>query len=217
MTQSPMLELNAENDVVLAFTTPIVYVKGSHTEDLNSKLTALIHQKMASDPGVKKSNTGWHSQTDLTNWNHPAIGKMFDLIEPILRTMSGGISGKVPWPGKISFSAWANVNQRNQYNKMHNHPGFHWSGVYYVNMGGEEDDVSESGKIEFQDPRSSASMIPMPGTPFGQTMSLKPKAGSLLIFPSFLYHAVTPYMGDGERISIAFNALLQPDETTKGW
>lgn len=215
--QSAKLELSAEKDVVLAFTTPIIYIKGSNTEALNAELTELIQQKMVSDSGVKKSNTGWHSQTDLTNWDHPAIGQMFGLIEPVLRTMSGGIAGKAPWPGKISISAWANVNRKNQYNKIHNHPGYHWSGVYYVEMGDEDDEVSDSGKIEFQDPRGFASMVPMPGKPFGQTMSLKPKAGSLLIFPSFLFHAVTPYIGDGERISIAFNASLLPSEATKNW
>lgn len=217
MVQLAKLELSTEEDIVLGFTTPIVYIKGTDTETLNANLADIIRQKMETDPGVKKSNTGWHSQTDLATWDQPAIKEMFGLIEPVLRTISGGVCGKAPWPGRISYSAWANVNRQNQYNKMHNHPGFHWSGVYYVDMGDGDNEASESGKIEFQDPRGFASMVPMPGKPFGQTMSLKPKAGSLLIFPSFIYHAVTPYTGDDKRISIAFNASLQPSDVTKNW
>jgi len=32
-----------------------------------------------------------------------------------------------------------------------------------------------------------------------------PRAGVLALFPSWLVHAVRPYTGAGERISIAFN------------
>ena len=38
--------------------------------------------------------------------------------------------------------------------------------------------------------------------------SYLPSAGSLVIFPSYVTHAVNPFRGPGERISIAFNARL---------
>jgi hypothetical protein len=30
----------------------------------------------------------------------------------------------------------------------------------------------------------------------------------LLLFPSFLYHYTSPYLGSGERICIAFNVVI---------
>ena len=35
-----------------------------------------------------------------------------------------------------------------------------------------------------------------------------PKAGRLVLFPSWLLHQVRPYRGTAERISIAFNLSL---------
>jgi hypothetical protein len=31
----------------------------------------------------------------------------------------------------------------------------------------------------------------------------------MLVFPSWLYHWVMPFRGHGERISIAFNAMIE--------
>ena len=35
-----------------------------------------------------------------------------------------------------------------------------------------------------------------------------PQSGDVVVFPSYLRHAVFPYRGSGERISVAFNARL---------
>ena len=35
-----------------------------------------------------------------------------------------------------------------------------------------------------------------------------PQSGDVVVFPSYLRHAVFPYRGGGERISVAFNARL---------
>ncbi len=45
------------------------------------------------------------------------------------------------------------------------------------------------------------------GALFGNVFALPPKAGGLLVFPSWLCHWVHPYAGPGERISLAFNNL----------
>ena len=36
----------------------------------------------------------------------------------------------------------------------------------------------------------------------------KPKVGDFYVFPSYLYHFVNPFYGDGERRSISFNAVV---------
>ncbi|MDP7462577.1 MAG: putative 2OG-Fe(II) oxygenase, partial [Alphaproteobacteria bacterium] len=39
----------------------------------------------------------------------------------------------------------------------------------------------------------------------GSSETIPPKAGRILMFPSWLSHAVRPYTGTRQRISIAFN------------
>jgi hypothetical protein len=48
-------------------------------------------------------------------------------------------------------------------------------------------------------------MVPTPGDPFGQKALVRPRAGAMVVFPGWMYHFANPYLGQGERISIAFN------------
>ena len=90
-------------------------------------------------------------------------------------------------------------------------PGFVWSGVFHVDGGKGEAAPAGNGNIEFMDPR--------PGNHHATKYALRPYAGQVLIFPSWLWHYVNPFRGQGERISIAFNAkvkISQPEETGAG-
>jgi hypothetical protein len=46
------------------------------------------------------------------------------------------------------------------------------------------------------------------GQSAGSAQTIRPKPGLMVLFPSFLLHAVRPYRGQGLRISIAFNLGL---------
>ena len=37
-----------------------------------------------------------------------------------------------------------------------------------------------------------------------------PEEGTMIVFPSWLHHAVHPFRGDGERRSVSFNLNLRP-------
>ena len=43
------------------------------------------------------------------------------------------------------------------------------------------------------------------GQSVGAAETIRPRPGLLFLFPSWLFHQVRPYRGDGLRISIAFN------------
>ena len=49
-----------------------------------------------------------------------------------------------------------------------------------------------------------------PGDPYGEPLRVRPEAGLLVIFPSWLYHWVHPYGGQTPRIAVSFNASLTP-------
>jgi hypothetical protein len=42
-----------------------------------------------------------------------------------------------------------------------------------------------------------------------EKFTYKPSTGEILVFPSYFYHQVEMKQTDGERISLAFNALLR--------
>ena len=110
-------------------------------------------------------------------------------------------------------SPGANVNGPGHGNEFHTHPGSFWSGTYYVDDGGIGEDPSLGGEFEIQDPRGIAPAMYAPllafnvpgGLAAGSSETISPKAGTMLMFPAWLSHAVQPYLGTRQRISIAFN------------
>ena len=63
-----------------------------------------------------------------------------------------------------------------------------------------DDDDTHAGWIEFGRPFAS-----LPQPPDAALRHLCPKVGTLLLFPSYLFHRTLPYAGSGERISISFD------------
>jgi hypothetical protein len=80
--------------------------------------------------------------------------------------------------------------------------------VYYVDPGSYSPDSSLSGILEFLDPRAGAEAVRAPGDPYGEPVRVRPQAGLLVIFPSWLYHWVHPYQGDTPRVAVSFNASV---------
>ena len=64
--------------------------------------------------------------------------------------------------------------------------------------------------LEFLDPRAGVEAVTAPGDPYGEPFRVRPQAGLLVVFPSWLYHWVHPYAGQTPRIAISFNATLAP-------
>ncbi len=201
------IALDPEQDFIQAFATPIVNTNIGGADRLNLALKELILAKRDKEEGLKKSNVGgWHSTTDLFLWEEPPIITLRTLVHRLVIQAATQMCGEPPKDGKLSFEAWANVNGQGDFNRVHNHPGSHLSGVYYVDVGAPYDPNGEAGQLEFQDPRGFLNMHPMPGKGIGKSLLVKPKEGKIVIFPSFIFHTALPHKGERERISIAFNA-----------
>jgi len=111
---------------------------------------------------------------------------------------------------RVHTDAWFHVTRRNGHFGVHNHPLASWSGVYCVDSGQHDGTSSDSGRLSFINPNSLAGMYidagnASLGDPFGrgnQGFDLTP--GQLVLFPSWVQHYVMPFVGDGERITVAF-------------
>lgn len=103
---------------------------------------------------------------------------------------------------KFEFdSMWCNVNYKNDYNMIHSHGHFDFSGAYYVKT------PKNCGQIVFRDPRPAAVTSDFITTQFnnGEVFRIEPEVGKLLIFPSYLDHMVLPSKTKDDRVSISWN------------
>ncbi len=200
------------------FPTPLVMVSLSGHEAIDAALGALVRARAASHPSVARSNVGgWQSDTDFEQWCGPAglavldaarrLGNMVTAV-----TEPGGLKRtEIPW----RVNAWANLNEAGNANEMHTHAGAYWSGAYYVDTG-ETEGAPTGGEFEILDPRGVTPIMYAPHLKIainsclsaGLSEYLKPRAGQIFLFPSWLYHGVRPYLGARTRISVAFNLCL---------
>lgn len=105
-------------------------------------------------------------------------------------------------------SLWINVMSRDGQHTAHIHPHSVVSGTYYVSV------PKGAAAIRFEDPRLAMMMAAPPkkqkASRENQTfVSIAPKAGTLLLWESFLRHDVPPNTARGPRISISFNYAIR--------
>jgi uncharacterized protein (TIGR02466 family) len=203
-------EVVMEKQVAMAYPTPIGRFRVPGAEAVNGELRRLILENERAQPTDDYANVGgWHSRHDLLEWPGPAIDALKGWIQEALHHMLAASTDNRPPRGSFAAVAWANVARQGHYHRVHNHPSCAWSGVYYVDAGAEAPGHPLSGVLEMCDPRPFTEMVAAPGSPYGKRVIFRPETGMMVLFPSWLYHFVNPYYGEGERISIAFNARWQ--------
>ncbi len=104
------------------------------------------------------------------------------------------------------LSTWVVRQFENEYNPPHLHKG-HISGLGYLKLpqsfGNTIQRLKKNnthGEINFM--HGSEQFLST------GIKTEKPKVGDFYVFPSYLYHFVNPFYGDGERRSISFNAVV---------
>jgi len=169
----------------------------------NNLLTQQIMNWSKVDEGVKKTNmNGWHSPTTMHQKEEytPLIKELYNMMHEVW---------KEEWLDRKPFlgNMWANINPPGSMNRAHIHPNSLWSGVYYIKA------PQNSGQLKIEDPRSVALMsrprqkdVPKPER-LWREHSYDPKAGRLIMFPSWLNHCVDPNNSNDIRISVSFNFM----------
>lgn len=190
----------------LFFSTPIWIEEISNHEKINEDLKKFIYiEKKTSPEGTQKSNVkGWHSKDfDLKN---DALKNFVDEISLII----GMAVKEMGWDLEIQAvkitSMWAIINNKDAFNEKHHHGNSSLSAAYYVKA------EKDAGNIVFFDPRQANvfhhPVSKKPNELNAQVQSVSPKAGTLVLFPSYLEHKVNPNLSNEERIVISFNISL---------
>jgi Flp pilus assembly protein TadD len=101
----------------------------------------------------------------------------------------------------VLAGAWSVQLGRGGYHVNHYHDQGWISSAYYAAVPEESDDAAlRSGWLKFGEPR-----FPAPGaTP---ELYVRPVAGMLVLFPSYLWHGTNPIRGMQPRVALAFDAV----------
>jgi uncharacterized protein (TIGR02466 family) len=198
------------------FATPVAAMELPDGDARNAELKRIILARRAQTTSVQASNAGgWHSDRDFQDWGGPRVAEILGFARELANRMTADRSGKqarLDW----TTSIWANVNEFGDANMCHYHAGAFWSGTYYVDDGGCAVDPSLGGEFEMLDPRGPGPGMYAPALKFtgedgasvGAAETIPPRAGVMILFPSWLLHQVRPYRGKATRISIAFNLSI---------
>ncbi|HET8817947.1 MAG TPA: putative 2OG-Fe(II) oxygenase [Xanthomonadaceae bacterium] len=167
---------------------------------------------------VDRNDHLFESRFDLFAWPDDCVQALRKFCLAQLYRMIGEVNGYTHADLQrlhVAESSWFHVTRRGGYFGLHNHPMATWSGVYCVSAGGAVPDNPDSGALVFVNPHATSQMfkdgstlnLHRPYSTASQRFQLEP--GELLLFPSWLLHEVRPFHGDGERITVAFNAWFK--------
>ncbi|MBX2883755.1 MAG: 2OG-Fe(II) oxygenase family protein [Granulosicoccus sp.] len=201
----------SDNGIVQLWPTRLLQRELPGAEQANAVLQALILEQESRH--ATGSMTSDYQNQDFFSYEHPAVEWLKACINKTvgdyLADQSIGYS--VNW----SLQGWVNINRRGDYHNLHNHPHSYLSGTYYIAMpsepgqDGQRQDLNP-GAISFFDPRGQANMTAIAGdAQIDPEYRVLPKAGTILLWPSFLHHCVHPNLSDELRVSMSFNVLLK--------
>jgi hypothetical protein len=191
------------DEVIGLFPTPFMRVPGA----LDGALVRGLVEHFSATAGRENSSS--------PNLSHTAMLKPGD--SPLLVAAAALITPKLADFGELLFGErlgwslkemWVNVLDTGGRQAMHNHANSFVSGVVYLtptHPGSQTVFMKSPGGTDFAFRNDHAAMTPGPYSA-DKWISPAPTPGDMVLFPSYLMHAVPPNAGE-RRISLAFNAI----------
>lgn len=210
-----MVSETTQDQFLEQFPTLVLHRRSPDNGVLNAELTALIRRlrdTTANAAPGSSSHGGFQTDTNFLYMDNDFVRTLRQLIHATVRTYLPQYFRTETTVAPKSVDAriwgWAVLMNEGDYNAPHVHPEAHISGVYYVQVPEaiRQPDEPSGGCLTFYDPRPGAEMYQIRSRRMQH--NLAPQSGDIVVFPSYHRHAVFPYHGPGERISIAFNARL---------
>lgn len=169
----------------------------SHFSQWSSLLTEL--RAGTPSPAGRSNRYGWNSDKTIFQ-----VDEFADLHRVCKQVFLHAFKemGLDPIP-KFQLEAWANIHDPGGFNVSHIHQNCWLSGCFYLEV------PEGAGAIVLRDPRPGALTSPFRtrGCNSYQEIRVTPQPGLLLVFPNWLEHHVEPNDSEGNRVSIAMNAL----------
>jgi uncharacterized protein (TIGR02466 family) len=159
-----------------------------------------------------RATRGNNSSTNLAHTemlgpsDSPLLAEVAALVKPKLVDFGVHLFGeRLPWALK---EMWVNVLDTGGRQAMHNHANSFISGVIYLtptHPGSQTVFMKSPGGHDFMFKNDHESTTPGEFSA-DKWVSPAPEPGDLVLFPSYLMHAVPPNQGE-RRITLSFNAI----------
>jgi len=194
------------SELNLFFSTPVWTSTIKNYNKVNDTLYKYIKNlKLNDSKGLQKSNVkGWHSKDFDLEDNEPKffVNSIGQNLNQIFIDMGWDLKKQ-----KVKItSMWSIINKEGSANARHIHSNNYISAAYYVIA------PKDCGNIVFHDPRSEPvyfhPRISSPNKLNTNIVSITPKNGLLVLFPSYLHHSVDINRSGEERIVISFNISI---------
>jgi len=210
MSNKEQLSAKARHLPRLYFSTPVWTIPMSSGDQINRVLFAILGQMRRSSEGMQRSNEGgWHSDNNLHH-----LKEMQVVCEEVYKTVMLSLQSLGLDLNKreaVIQGMWLNCNDHNHFNRSHVHPNSDFSGVYYLAA------PTGCGDLILHDPVTERGVRPFPtveqrASSWG-SVSITPKVGQLVMFPSWLNHATELNQTQDSRVSLSFNLSLKMKDT----
>jgi uncharacterized protein (TIGR02466 family) len=201
------------------FAVPFGETRLDPCERLNRELEALF---LAREDDEHRNPTPSHtpqaetfeSRFNLFRWPEPCIQELRQfMLDAVGRMVLATTNLSPEQLARFTFRnhTWFHISRYAGSFVGHNHPLASWSAVYCVRSGETVAEQPDSGILRFFDPRAGADGYVDPAiAPLHRQFALKSldvrlAEGQLVVFPSYMFHEVTPFYGRDRRITVATN------------
>lgn len=213
VTQPPMIRLSA------GFAVPFGETWLTGHERLNRELEALFLSRETDEhrnptPSHTPQAQTFESRFNLFKWPEACIRELrLFMLSSIAHTITQAANISAEELGKLTMHnhTWFHISRYAGSFVAHNHPLASWSAVYCVRSGERVPEHPGSGVLRFFDSRTGAdSFADQSVRRLRAAYALRPReirleAGQLVVFPSYVFHEVTPFYGRDTRITVATN------------
>jgi Putative 2OG-Fe(II) oxygenase len=211
--------VNATIEVSPGFAVPFGDARLPDCERLNRELEALFLARETDEfrnptPSHVPQQETFESRFNLFLWSERCVQELRSFVLDCVASTVVQTSDVPPEELarlRMHNHTWYHVTRYAGSFVAHNHPLASWSAVYCVRPGEQLADRPESGILRLMDPRIGADAYLDAGNrrlraPFAlKSRELRLEAGQLIMFPSYVFHEVTPFYGSDVRITVAAN------------
>ena len=191
------------SDVLSLFPTLVwkIQLGAEAHERIDRSALGLLHS-LRQGLSELKSGEAWQSGHDLHERK-----ELHELCDCVSRAAASVLQFLKIGEQEIQITGrWANLYAPGAAHRAHSHPNNYLSAVYYARTWPGAD------TINFHDPRSQAGVIRPPVTELTAANTDQVVArvgnGTLLVFPSYLYHSVDANASGETRVSVSFNLMF---------
>lgn len=201
------------------FAVPFGEAHLASCERLNRELEALFLQRETDEhrnptPSHVAQAETFESRFNLFRWPEACVQELRQfMLDTVARMVIETTTLRAEDVTRLKFHnhTWFHISRYAGSFIAHNHPLASWSAVYCVRAGETVADRPDSGVLRFLDTRQGADAYTDPAnTPLHRAYALRPleirlAAGQMVVFPSYVFHEVSPFYGRDTRITVATN------------